>query len=130
MSLFEFESAYAAHHFEVTLSPATPETVKVYADDQAEHKIQLTGLHPSDFAVFGHLLHDDKLVPVSYLVTDYSSRHVATAINSDHIEIFPEKYITSRLLQSIKLLGETELTQFDLPSTKLFVFPADDETAR
>lgn len=108
MSLFEFDSAYAAHHLEVTLSPATNETVEVYASDEAEHRIQLTGLHPNDFAVFGHLLHHDKLIPISYLVTDYSSRHIATAVNSDHIEIFPEKYITSRLRGAIRTIGEIE----------------------
>lgn len=130
MSMFEFDSAYAAHHLEVTLSPATNETVGLYADDEAEHRVQLTGLRPNDFAVFGHLLYNDKLIPISYLVTDYSSRHIATAVNSDHMEIFPEKYMTPRLRSAIQRIGERELSQFELPSTSRFIFQTDDRSAK
>lgn len=130
MSLFEFDSAYAAQKCEVTLSPACYDTVKVYASDDTEHSLQLTGLQPNDFAVFGHLLHPDELIPVRYLITDYSSRRIATAVNSDHIEIFPEKYITSRLRDTIKLIGEIELSQFDLPLTSDFIFHSGNHTTK
>lgn len=130
MSLFEFSHAYAADYLEIIQSAAASETVELYADNGVEHRIQLTGLQPNDFAVFGHLLCNDEIIPISYLVTDYSSRRIATAVNSDHIELFPEKYMTSRLKDTLQLVGEMELSQFDLPSTSDFIFQSGNRKTK